>query len=362
MAPGTGPSGVAAAPARAFLDALSIEIERDAPIAGPVRTLFLGGGTPSALAVGDLDDLFDLFARHLDLSRLIELSVEANPEDLSDERVDLLARRGVTRVSLGVQSFSTARLRWLGRRHRREHVEEGVARLRDAGIRDVSVDLILGVPGQRPPDIDRELEHVARMAPDHVSVYGLTYEPGTPLTAARDRGAVTPLDDDAELALLRRAVDALEGYGYRRYEVSNFARDGRRCAHNLVYWRHLPHLAFGPSAVRYVGGERARNHPSLAEWSRRLGAGEDPVVERERLDPAHATREAVMVGLRTRAGVREHRVRRLHGVGFEALDPTTLDRLVGHGLVERSSGHLRLTRRGFDLADGVAAELLAAGI
>ncbi len=343
-------------PAR-FLRCLELEIQRRAPGLSP-RTLFVGGGTPTALKPADLESFFQILDDNFDLRRVIELSVEANPENLRPDRVEVLARRGVTRVSIGAQSFDETTLRRLGRRHDASQIEHSVAHLRAAGIRQVNIDLIYAVPGQTLAVFDSDISRTLDLGPDHISAYCLTYEQDTEITRARDEGRVTPLSASREAHFYRHVRSRLTEAGYEHYEISNFALPGARCRHNVSCWRHQPYLGFGPSAASFVAGGRRRNDPRLADWCARLEAGEDPAIERETLSPERALREAMMLGLRRSAGVRESALRRAFGRGFAALDPTALARLSDLGLIEHTPERVRLTARGQEFADGVAEALL----
>lgn len=343
-------------PPERFLGALDLELGQRGPGVRP-RTVFVGGGTPTALSAPLLRRFFEILADRLDLSRVVEFSVEANPEDLDDARVAELARADVGRVSLGAQSFDPATLAALGRAHDAESVRSSVRRLRAAGVARVSLDLIFGAPGQSLASLDADLDALVELAPEHVSTYGLTYEPGTALTRSRDRGDVHAADEEHELSLFRRVRSRLSAEGYEHYEVSNFARPGSRCLHNLNYWRNGPHLGFGPSAVGFLDGTRRRNIPGTAAWCAALERGDDPMAETERLPEGRALRETLMVGLRLRRGVRLDHLARRHG-GLEGLDLDAVARLRRDGLLDPSPERLRMTDRGLELADHVAAELL----
>lgn len=271
--------------------------------------------------------------------------------------MDELARAGVDRVSLGAQSFDPDTLATLGRAHDAEAIAGAVRRLRAAGVSAVSIDLIFGAPGQTLDRLDRDVDALLELAPEHVSTYGLTYEPGTDLTRARDRGEVDAAPEEHELALYRRLRDRLVEAGYAHYEVSNFARPGARCRHNLAYWRNRPHAAFGPGAAGFAGGERRRNVRGTAAWCARLERGEDPVGEVERLPPERALRESVMVGLRLRRGVRLDHLARRHG-SLAGLDLAAVERLRRDGLLDPDPERLRLSDRGLEVADWVTAALL----
>lgn len=344
-------------PAERYLDNLDRELERR--VHGiSVRSLYIGGGTPTALSLSELERFFQILRRHVDFAGCVEFTVEANPEDLDELRVDSLVRGGVTRVSLGAQSFSSDVLRRLGRRHTPDEVRDSVARVRAVGIRQINLDLIFGVPSQTLASLLGDLAAILALAPDHVSAYGLTYESGTAYGRARSWGRLTPVCEDLELEMFRAIRHTLASRGFVHYELSNYARPGARSIHNLTYWRNHPSIGVGPSAVSYVGGIRRKNEPDLESWCARLEAGDDPVADSEELLPLQSLRETVMLALRTRHGVSDRRLRRRYGQGIEALDPLVLRRLERDQLVEVTERGFRLTARGIEVADHVAAALL----
>ena len=209
----------------------------------------------------------------------------------------ILADHGVTRVSLGAQSFHPHLLRALDRRHDPDEVPRAVERVRRR-IGQVSLDLIFGVPGQSIADWHEDLRRALALEPDHVSTYGLTYEKGTPLWKERQRGAVKPLDEDAELDLYRIAIEALTAAGFEHYEISNFARPGRRCRHNETYWANEAYFGFGMGAARYVDGRRELNTRNLTAYIRRCLSGEPATMQSECLPPEERARETMAVQLR----------------------------------------------------------------
>lgn len=340
-----------------YLATLALEVERLPPLPR-ARTVFLGGGTPSRLTPEQLGRLVDTLAQRLMWSGVREFSLEANPEDVDRDRAEAFARFGVTRVSLGVQSFEPRTLRLLGRRHRAEDVARAVSALRAAGICRINLDLIFGAPGHSLAALESDLDRLLSLEPDHVSAYSLTYESGTPFQRAVARGTLAPQEDRAELEQFRRIHARLVGAGFSHYEISNYARPQARCLHNLTYWHNEPHVGVGPSAVSYQGGVRRRNEPDLRRWCELLEAGRSPVVEAETLPPRRALGECVMMGLRLATGVRASRLRRRFGSPLPEIDASAVQRLQDAGLLERHDQRFRLTPRGVELADFAASELL----
>lgn len=323
----------------------------------PVETLFLGGGTPSQLTARQLERLLSAVLRWLPSRPGHEFSVEANPESLDADKVAVLADHGVTRVSLGVQSFHEPLLRALGRDHSPADVAPAVERVRRR-IPQVSLDLIFGAPGQTLDHWRSDLSQALTFEPDHVATYGLTYEKGTPLWKQRRAGAVRPLDEETELALYRCAIDTLETAGFEHYEISNFARPGRRCRHNGVYWANEAYFGFGMGAARYVGGRRSLNTRNLAGYIRRVLAGESAIFQSEELPPEERARETLALGLRRAEGVARPAFLAQTGFDLDRLAGAAIGRFVALGLMSDDGTSVRLTRAGKYVADAVIEGVL----
>ncbi|HKD36796.1 MAG TPA: radical SAM family heme chaperone HemW, partial [Pirellulales bacterium] len=267
-----------------------------------VDTLFLGGGTPTQLRGRQLERLLTSVLKWHPLAAGHEFSVEANPADLDQDAVQILAAHGVNRVSLGAQSFDDAKLRLLERDHQMGDIEQSVTLAKNAGIA-VSLDLIFGTPGESFAGWSDDLAAALALAPDHISTYGLTYERGADFWRRRLHGELTPLDEETERSLYAEAIDVLTAGGFEHYEVSNFARPGRRCRHNEAYWAGEEYFAAGPGASRYVAGVRETNHRSTTTYLKRMVAGESPVAEREQLAPEARARELLVFAMRRIDGV-----------------------------------------------------------
>jgi oxygen-independent coproporphyrinogen-3 oxidase len=339
-----------------YVEALEAEL---ATLGQPqtVATLFIGGGTPTHLDCGPLERLLGALDRWLPRSAGAEFSVEANPRTLDADKVALLAAHGVTRVSLGAQSFQPHALRTLERDHDPADVPRAVQHLR-RHISQVSLDLIFGVPGQTLAEWDADLRQALALGPDHVSTYGLTYEKGTRLWKQRRRGAVRPLDEEAERALYLHAIDTLEAAGFEHYEISSFARPGRRCRHNQVYWANEPYFGFGMGAARYVGGRRELNTRDLQGYLRRVLAGEPAAFQSEVLEPEARAHETLALQLRRAEGVDRRAFRAQSGFDLDDLAGEALARHAALGLICDDGAGVRLTREGKCVADAVIGELL----
>jgi oxygen-independent coproporphyrinogen-3 oxidase len=330
----------------AYLGALLGELERERPRLGPLETVYLGGGTPTLMGAERLAALMER-VRPL-VAPGAEISVEANPETLEPGLLAALRQAGVTRLSLGVQSFQPHLLRALDRAAGPERSRAAFAMAREAGFESVSVDLLFGVPGQDAGDLEADLAEVLALGPDHVSWYELELKPGSAL--ARREGLV--LDEDFAAEAYERVVEALEGAGYRWYETANFARPGHECRHSLGYWDVRDYLGIGVGAVSTHEGRRWRNAPGLEGYLRAAGAGAEPPRTVERLDPATRRRERWMLSLRL------DRPLRLAETGPPD-HPEALARLRALGLLDPGpEGLVALSRRGRFLQNAVLHELM----
>lgn len=322
-----------------------------------VDTLFLGGGTPTHLAPAALDRLFQSVLEWFRPAPGAEITVEANPTGLDIDRVAVLTDRGVTRLSLGAQSFNATKLRALERDHAPADICAAV-RLARPRVRSLSLDLIFAAPGETLDDWRADLDAALRLQPDHISTYGLTYERGTTFWGRRQRGQLRPADEDLERAMYAEAIDRLTAEGFEHYEVSNFARPGHRCRHNEHYWAAREYDAAGPGAARYVDGRREVNHRSTTTWLRRVLGGQSPVAEREQLSPEDRAREALVLGLRRLDGVDRRDFRRQTGFDIDPLVGAELRRLVNLGMLSDSGERVRLTRDGLFVSDSIWGHFL----
>ena len=266
-------------------------------------TLYFGGGTPSRLGGAGVAALLATLREFAAWSDAAEVTLEANPDDVSAESARAWRTAGVNRVSLGAQSFSPPALEWMHRTHDVAQIGAAVAHLREAGIEQLSLDLIFALPREVPRNWRDDLERVLALRPNHISLYGLTVEPHTPLAHWRDRGEVSEAPDARYEADFLLAHDTLSAAGFEHYEVSNYALPGARARHNSSYWRHVPYAAIGPAAHRFDGETRSWNVGPYAEWLRRLRLGIDPTEARELLTRADVDAERTYIGLRTTDGL-----------------------------------------------------------
>jgi oxygen-independent coproporphyrinogen-3 oxidase len=339
-----------------YLDALAAELAT-LPGPQPVRTLFLGGGTPTHLDAGQLERLLRTVRDRFPLPEGGELSLEANPDSLSDDKVAVLADHGVNRVSLGAQSFHPHLLRVLERRHAPEEVGRALERIRKR-IAQVSLDLIFAVPGQTIEEWRADLARALALGPDHVSTYGLTFETGTRLWKQRQRGHLRALDEEVERAMYGVAIDTLEEAGFEHYEISNFALPGRRSRHNQVYWANEAYFGAGLGAARYVRLRRELNTRDLSAYLRRALAGESVTQQSEELPAVERARETMAVGLRRMEGIDRAAFAVQTGFELDGVAGAPLEMLVEQGFLSDDGRRVCLTREGKFVADAVIERLL----
>jgi oxygen-independent coproporphyrinogen-3 oxidase len=323
-----------------------------------LSSLYLGGGTPSTYGGNDIAGLLDaLFMRFGALPGSIECTLEANPSRNS-EALRTYRDAGVNRLSIGVQSFDDGELHRLGRTHDAAAAEAYLRAARGAGFENISIDLIAGVPGQTATSFSMTLDRALACAPDHVSVYALTVEVGTPYAQWHARAPEQFPDDDATADFLELAEKALMHAGYGRYEISNYARPGFESVHNRSYWRQDDCVALGMSAAGYDDGLRYRNTRSFEAYCRMVEAGRSPREEEERLDEEARVGEAAMLALRTREGIRDVDFRARFGVEPRAIFTNAINKCREAGLLEEDGQGVRLSARGRLLANTACTEFL----
>ncbi len=325
----------------------------------PLATVFWGGGTPGLLAPSDLSRLAEVVHGLPGGGCAPEWTVEMAPASVTKERLGALRAAGVTRISLGVQSFSPALLDGLGRAHTREQVYCAYERIRAAGFPSVNLDLMFALPGQTAAEWDEDIDKAVALGPDHISTYCLTFEEDTALWIKLSQGRVR-LDPENEARMYERTWERLGAAGYAQYEVSNFARPGHACAHNVNTWRMAEWVGLGPSAASQQGGLRASNIANLEEWGLRVGRGERLTEDRTNLTPALLAEDALVFGLRMNEGVDPAALReRCPDAPWEGVD-ALFGRLVEGGLASRDASRVRLTPKGRLLADSIGSEIMLA--
>jgi oxygen-independent coproporphyrinogen III oxidase len=329
-----------------FLDSLLVELDRrlNETFGFRLETIFFGGGTPSALSVKQLEFLLSGLRLRLDLSNIREWTLEMNPATVSLEKAKMIRDFGVNRISMGVQSWNSQTLETLGRVHSAEQAERSFEILRQAGFNNLNLDLIFGVPGQ-PASVWKEtLDKTIGFEPEHISAYCLTYEEDTEFFRRFSQGELAQ-DVERDAALYELTMGTLEEAGYRQYEISNYARPGFECLHNLAYWLGRSYLGLGPSAFSTVGSRRWKNTPDTGRYVEQIQSKIEPIAFEETLSSEMRLAEEIAFGLRTSTGVSESKI---------ASWPEEVASLLSEGYLEEAGNRVRLTPKGRMVADSVA--------
>lgn len=321
-----------------------------------LSSVFIGGGTPTCLSTELLLEIITLIKGYYKLSLDVEFTIEANPGTVDAGKLCALRLAGVNRLSLGAQACTESTLRTLGRIHNHEQTVSAVRQAREAGFDNINLDLIFEVPGQTLTEWQRCLEQVIDLTPEHVSAYGLQLEEGTLLKEQVDSGFLQPCAEEDGLNMYQAAVHILQSAGLEQYEISNFARFGKQCRHNLVYWQNGAYLGLGPAAHSRLGNVRMSNEANLLNYTARLSAGTLPVVWSEDITPENDIFETVFLGLRMTEGLDLERFRQRFGRPLIEVYPGLVEILVNKGQLELRGNHLCLTSTGLLVSNAVMCE------
>ena len=344
-------------PGEVFLEGLALELAR-LPADFAPDTVFIGGGTPTALSAGALEKMLETIARQVDLSKVIEFTSEANPGTLTKEKLAVLKAGGMNRMSIGVQTFNSRALKLLGRIHSDEEAEAAFYLLRDAGFENINLDLIQSIPGMSSDELAADVRRAVELGPEHISSYNLIYEPGTPLAQDVEAGRAVPPDEDVEADQYDAVKAQLEAAGYTHYEISNFAKPGKACLHNMLYWQGGEYFGCGPAAFSHYKGKRFGNAADLTTWHAQLKNGARPFDEVEVLSSEDKARETLVMWLRMVGGVDLKAFARSTGYDVDALCGTAIASMEEEGLLCRSATHLRLAPESLFVCNSVFSELL----
>jgi len=324
----------------------------------PLQSIFVGGGTPTILPPDLLTGIVDFCRKLFPVAPDIEISVEANPGTVEKSSLQALVRAGVNRLSLGVQSFDNRDLKNLGRIHSAGEAGSAVRDARNAGFANINLDLMCGLPGQTVSSWQQTLDRALAIQPEHLSVYQLTVESETPFAESLRSGRLhLPAEEDI-IEMDRRTMQSCRDAGLIQYEISNYARPGLECRHNVNYWENGEYLAAGVSAVSFLKGVREKRTADIRDYVGKMAAGLPVVVESESLTNEASFRETVIMGLRMVRGVCRDSLRRRYGRDVTEYYGAILEKLCNLGMLELTATHLRLTERGRSLANMVMAELV----
>ncbi len=342
-----------------YVDALCNELYiRSNYINENIETIYLGGGTPSILSSQQLDRIFDAIHKHFSITGKAEITIEANPDDLTKEYLSELKELPFNRISMGVQSFNDVQLKKMGRRHNAEKAKEAVANARNAGFENISIDLMFALPGSTIQDWHNDLDNATALQPTHISAYNLTYEEGTPLYKDVLEGRNLPLDEEENIRQFEVLIERLTAAGYRHYEISNFALPGYESRHNSSYWHDVPYLGCGASAHSYNGTSRGWNISDINKYINGICTG-TPCFEIEELSTAERYNDSVLTRLRTADGLPAEWVKEKFGSSlYNYMMQAALKEIAAGNLRETSDGHFALTKKGIFVSDAVMREFI----
>lgn len=342
-----------------YVDALCKEIlmRKEYAASAPIETIYFGGGTPSTLTLEQLQKICNTIYDVHSVSPTAEVTIECNPDDLTPEFLTQLRRLPFNRISMGVQSFNDTQLKRLGRRHNADKARQAVKNAREAGYDNISIDLIFALPGSTLSDWEHDLKSAIALRPDHLSAYNLTYEEGTPLHRALERGDFTELSEEENVEQFQMLITKLKEAGYRHYEISNFALPGRESRHNSSYWNDTPYIGCGAAAHSYNGTSRQWNIADIKEYIEGVES-DAPNFEIEELTEEERYNDTILTRLRTAKGlplawIKESFSEKLNNYMLHAAEKE-----IALGNLKEEYGHLSLTEKGIFISDAVIRELI----
>ena len=341
-----------------YINAVCREMElRKNYIREPFSTIYLGGGTPSLLDEAELTKLFLYINNVYDVDRNAEITMECNPDDITPEFTNMLSRLPINRVSMGAQTFADSRLRLLHRRHNSDEVKHAVKLLREAGIKNISIDLMFGFPDESLSQWKEDISAALALNIEHISAYSLMYEEDTPLWKMLDTGKVKEIDEELSLTMFKELVCQLTDAGYEHYEISNFARPGYRSRHNSSYWHQVPYIGLGAAAHSFDLNSRQWNVADLKLYIEEINNGIIP-MEREELDNDTTFNDIITTALRTSDGINLNALETRLGKRYRNTLISAAGKHIEQGLLEIRHDRLRLTSEGIFISDMVMSDLM----
>lgn len=322
-----------------------------------IKTIYFGGGTPSQLTIPEFRTIFEAIYTHFIVDENVEITIEANPDDLSDVYLDQLRLLPINRISVGIQSFNDNELHFLKRRHSSDKAKKVIARCKALGYDNISIDLMYGLPNQTMPIWQNNLEQAVDLGIQHISAYHLIYEEDTRLYKLLQQGSVQPVDENVSVDMFSVMIDRLTEAGFVHYEISNFARDGLFSRHNSSYWLGDKYLGLGPAAHSFDGRNRAWNVSSIAGYFDGVGQGH-PIIETEQLDIKSAYNDFILTGMRTMWGVSLSDLKKRFGDQMLNYCMKNVQKHINLGTVINDNNTLKLTRDGIFVSDGVMSDLM----
>lgn len=323
-----------------------------------MKTVFIGGGTPTALDALQMEKLFASIHENIRFGQDYEFTIEANPGDLTKEKLAIMKEAGVNRLSLGVQTFNEELLKKIGRAHTAEDVYRNVELAREAGFENISIDLIYSLPGQTTRDLEDTINRALALELPHFSAYSLIIEPKTVFYIMLNKGKLSLPSEDTEASMYEYVMERMENAGYHQYEISNFGKRGFESKHNLIYWNNEEYYGFGAGAHGYLDGVRYHNHGPLKKYMNAIGAGEKPIIDQVDVSTKERMEEEMFLGLRKTDGVSLDEFKRRFGVEMDEVFGEVIKNFIHKELLVNDDGHIRLTHQGKLIGNEVFQDFL----
>ncbi|HEL0738701.1 TPA: oxygen-independent coproporphyrinogen III oxidase [Streptococcus equi subsp. zooepidemicus] len=342
-------------PVDAYLEALIKEFESYQ--INSLKTLYIGGGTPTAITAKQLDYLLSHLQQHLQLDQLEEFTIEANPGDLTEDKIAVLRQSAVNRISLGVQTFNDKQLKQIGRSHTEAQIYTTIASLKEAGFQNMSIDLIYALPGQTIQQVKENVAKALALDIPHLSLYSLILEHHTVLMNKMRRGKLQLPTEDLEAEMFEYIISEMEANGFEHYEISNFTKPGFESRHNLMYWNNDEYFGCGAGASGYLNGIRYRNRVPIQHYLKAVADGNARLSE-EVLTKEEMMEEELFLGLRKKSGVSVSRFQEKFGLSFESRYGSVVRELQAQGLLVKDKDFVRMTKKGLFLGDSVAEKFI----
>lgn len=345
---------------RNYLAALKKEIEiyRQKYPETVIQSIYLGGGTPTTLSGRLIAEIIEICYKYFKIDKDIEITIESNPATFDFKKAGIIFQAGVNRLSIGAQSFSNKLLKNIGRIHDKKEILDSYHIARTIGFKNINIDLMFGLPGQTIRQFNKTLEEIVQLHPEHISLYGLSIETGTPFEKLLEKGIIKIPSDDIAYAMYQKAIDFFNNYGYEQYEISNFALPGKYCFHNQIYWKNQPYLGLGASSTSYIKNIRFKNFSDLNQYIYLLENNILPIKSKEILPLKEEMAETVILHLRMMEGLAKSDFIMRFKVPIESVFAEQLKRLKEQGLLDDNELHYFLTRKGISLSNIVFMEFL----
>ena len=323
-----------------------------------IKTIYLGGGTPTILSGTQIFNILEFCKENFMVDKDAEITIEANPGTVDGEKIKLLIDSGINRLSLGAQSFNNRFLKKLGRIHNTQEIIDSYYLAREAGFKNINIDIMFALPDQTTEDLQVTLKKAVSLKSDHLSLYNLTIKPGTEYHNKYKRGKLKLLTEDEEFDMYNWAINYLEDNGFEHYEIANFAHPHKRSEHNLIYWQNKPYLGVGAGAYSFIRGYRYMNYEEPARYIKEVTSGKSTIEDGEKLSLRKRMIETIILGLRTKDGVIYKKFKKRFKVDINNTFHKQIKKLVNLGLLQRDDNRIKLTRKGIFLADTVFREFV----